>query len=99
MKEIMAIIDNRQNHYFPPQFQILISSQINHVANSELKRILFTYYSNIGDKQAYLAVNKRSRRYVQNLTEGILEEGYTIREQLLQRENSLRNWESNNEEF
>ena len=80
MKEIIAIISNRQNHYFPPQFQILIHSQINRVSNSELKGILFTYYSNIGDKQAYLVVNERSRRYIQKLNEGILEEGYTIRE-------------------
>ena len=99
MKEITAIISNRQNHYFPPQFQTWIPSQINYISNSELKGILFMYYSNIGDKQAYLAVNKRSRRYVQKLNKGISEEGYTIREHLLEKENSLENWESNNEEF
>ena len=96
MKEITAIIDNRQNYYFPLYFQTLTFSQINYVSNSELKGILFMYYSIIGDKQAYLAVNERSRRYVQKLNEGISEEGYTIREQLLERENSLENRESNN---
>ena len=81
------------------QYYFEIPSQINCVLNSELKKILFTYYSNIRDKQAYLAVNERSRRYVQKLNERISEEGYTIREQLLERENSLENRESNNEEF
>ena len=80
MKEITAIIGNRQNHYFLLQFQTLTSSQINRVSNLELKGILFTYYSNIRGKQAYLAVNERSRRYVQKLNEGISEEDYTIRE-------------------
>ena len=81
------------------QYYFETPSQINRVSNSELKGILFTYYSNIRDKQAYLAVNERSRRYIQKLNEGILEEAYTIREQLLERENSLENRESNNEEF
>ena len=44
-------------------------------------------------------VNERSKRYLQKLNEGISEKGYTIREQLLDKENSLEYQNLNNEEF
>ena len=83
MREVMEIIENGNNHNFLLQFRNLLSSQVNCIPNSELKGILFTYYSKIGDTQAYQAINERSKRYLQKLNKGISEEGYTIREQLL----------------
>ena len=85
----MEIIKHGNNHNFPPQFRTLLSLQVNHILNLELKGLLFTYYSKTGDTQAYQVVNERSKRYLQKLNKGISEEGYTIREQLLEKENSL----------
>ena len=41
----------------------------------------------------------RSKRYLSKLNEGISEEEYTIREQLLEKEQRLENLCSNNEHF
>jgi len=64
MREVMKIIEYGKNHNFPPQFWTLLSPQVNRIPNSELKGILFTYYSKIGNIQVYQAVNKRSKRYL-----------------------------------
>ncbi len=74
-------------------------SQVNRLSNPALKCVFFACYSTIGDIQACQVVNMRSKRYLSKLNEGISEEEYTIREQLLEKEQRLENLCSNNEHF
>ena len=65
----------------------------------ELKEFLFSYYSSIGDTNAYNVINARSRRYLQKLNEGISKEDFMIREQLLEKENNINDQSFVNKEI
>ena len=52
-----------------------------------LKGILYKWYTFIGDKDTYTNVSKQSKDYLLKISNGILEEGYELREQTLERIN------------
>ena len=92
-----VILQNRNIDLLPHYYRNLESTQVDHLLCLELKGILFSYYSEIGNLVAYREMNLQSKCYLHKINTGISEEGFTIRERLFARENSL-NTQRNEEE-
>ena len=86
MNELYSIIKEEEYNNLPQEYRDFSETQIKELPNVELKDILFSYYSNVGDINAYQELNKRSKSYVQKLNFDLSEEGFTIRERLIARE-------------
>ena len=54
-----------------------------------LKGLLFEYYITTENTEACDYMNKRSKQYIAKLNQGLSEEGYIIRERLLERISNL----------
>ena len=92
---LVSIIKEEAHDNLPQEYREFSKTQIKELPNTELKGILFSYYSNAGDINAYQKLNKRSKSYVQKLNIDLSEERFTIRERLLAKE---LYWEANQEE-
>ena len=90
INDLRKILSNGNSNSLPSQFRNLAPSHIKKLSNSEIKGILFAYHSNRGDRTSYNTINERAIRYKNKLRDGISEEGFTIREQLLEKEMSLQ---------
>ena len=86
MNELCSIIKEEAYGNLPQEYRSFSKTQIEELPNAELKGILFSYYSNVGDINAYQELNKRSKSYVQKLNFSLSEEGFTNRERLIARE-------------
>ena len=63
---------------------MLETSKTKNLSTSELKSILFEYYTTTNNKVAYDDINKYSKEHVQKINNKISEEGYVIQEKILE---------------
>ena len=63
---------------------MLETSKIKNLSTSELKGILFEYYTTTNNKVAYDDINKYSKEHVQKINNKISEERHVIQEKILE---------------
>ena len=90
MNDLKTIITNGNRDFLPMNYRNLNPTQVQCLSNSELKGILFSYYSSTYNIESYKEMNLRLKQYLQILNETIFEEGFTIRERLLERELNMQ---------
>ena len=64
INNLTEIINNGQRASLPSNYRNLTILQIKHLSNSNLKGVLFSYYSSIGNVEIYKEMSLRSKRYL-----------------------------------
>ena len=84
MNELKLIVLNESLPPLLQEYNILSEKHLSKLSIEMIKGLLFEYYSLTNNKVAYNNINARSLRYKDRLNDSILEEGYIIREKLIE---------------
>ena len=91
IEDLGIILQDRIRSALPQHYRSLVRAKINKLFNVEIKGILFEYFSNMGDIEAYKKVNNRSRKYLLKIRKNMSKEGFIIHEKLLDKKKLIVN--------
>ena len=84
MKDIQCIITLGEVNKLPSPYNSLSLNQIKKLSNGELKGLLFEYHLSSNNIESYKQINIRSQYYLMKLNQSILEEGFTLWEEIFE---------------
>ena len=84
INKLLEVKRIRNIEAIPTSCKELTTNKIKALLMTVLKEILFKYYSSIGNLQAHYYINNRSKEYQDKINQQLIEEGYMIREEILE---------------